>query len=351
MCERLSWCSLLHSFAKEAPLCIHAIQDDRPNPWGKGDPCMARLLRAVSTLCILMRSWSGILGPGTNHACNAKIDSNLLPMENTWLCHLSLDSHLMCMGDLTTHLPLKQGKKLKIHSATLVVALPAEANFAPRKVWHSILSYCHCNKVKCIEMISSHTHTHTHWALPSKLSASKTPLEGLAMARMQDCSSGHSRSEQSGAIPQVSCNLGSQWFALVAWCEVLGIHHLQSTITCNATSNAAEVPVLLAWLSKSQCARGAASSFGMVWLRYTRYPRYTRYTRYTRYSSTRYPRYTGHRITKISSSQWSSTTGMGKGLCWWCSSNFLKTVWAMGFAQLNAGNHITHKTCQQQGRC
>ena len=160
--ERLSWCSLLHSFAKEAPLCIHAIQDDRPNPWGKGDPCMARLLRAVSTLCILMRSWSGILGPGTNHACNAKIDSNLLPMENTWLCHLSLDSHLMCMGDLTTHLPLKQGKKLKIHSATLVVALPAEANFAPRKVWHSILSYCHCNKVKCIEMISSHTHTHTH---------------------------------------------------------------------------------------------------------------------------------------------------------------------------------------------
>ena len=63
---------------------------------------------------------------------------------------------------------------------------------------------------------STHTHTHTHWALPSKLSASKTPLEGLAMARMQDCSSGHSRSEQSGAIPQVSCNLGSQWFALVA---------------------------------------------------------------------------------------------------------------------------------------
>ena len=153
LCEMLSWCSLLHSFAKEAPLCIHAIQDDRPNPWGKGDPCMARLLRAVSTLCILMRSWSGILGPGTNHACT----------------------------------------------------------------------------------------------LPSKLSASKTPLEGLAMARMQDCSSGHSRSEQSGAIPQVSCNLGSQWFALVAWCEVLGIHHLQSTITCNATSNAAEVPVLLAW--------------------------------------------------------------------------------------------------------
>ena len=62
----------------------------------------------------------------------------------------------------------------------------------------------------------THTHTHTHWALPSKLSACKTPLEGLAMARMQDCSSGHSRSEQSGAIPQVSCNLGSQWFALVA---------------------------------------------------------------------------------------------------------------------------------------
>ena len=36
------------------------------------------------------------------------------------------------------------------------------------------------------------------------------------MARMQDCSSEHSRSEQNGAIPQVACNLGSQWFALVA---------------------------------------------------------------------------------------------------------------------------------------
>ena len=144
---------------------------------------------------------------------------------------LSLSLSLL---DLTTHLPLKQGKKLKTHSATLVVALPAEANFLPYKVWISILSYFHCNKVKCIEMISSHTHT--HWALPSKLSASKTPLEGLAMARMKGCSSEHSRSEKIGAVVQVvACNLGSQWFALVAWCEVLGIHHLQSTndLQCN----------------------------------------------------------------------------------------------------------------------
>ena len=180
LCERLSWCSLLQSFAAEAPLCIHAIQDDRPNPWGKGDPCMVRFLRAVSTLCILRRSRSGILGPGTNHACNAKIDSH---KGKTQLCHLSLDSHLMCMGvslslslflsllALTTHLPLKQGKKLKTHSATLVVGRPAEANFAPREVWISILSYWHCNKVKCIEMISSHTHTHTGHCLLNFLQA------------------------------------------------------------------------------------------------------------------------------------------------------------------------------------
>ena len=86
-------------------------------------------------------------------------------------------------------------------------------------------------------------------------------------------------------------------------------HHLQCNLQCSWGAS-----VVSLTLSKSQCARGAASSFGMVWLRYTRYPRYTRYTRY---SSTRYPRYNGHRITKISSSQWSSTTGMGKGLCWW----------------------------------
>ena len=74
---------LFHSFAREAPLTIHAIQDDRPYPWLKGDPCMARLLIAVATLCILRRSASGNLGPGTNHACNAKIDAHLLHIENT----------------------------------------------------------------------------------------------------------------------------------------------------------------------------------------------------------------------------------------------------------------------------
>ena len=73
---------LFHSFAREAHLCIHAIHDDSPNPWFKGDPCMARLLVAVATLCIL-RSASGNLGPGTNHACNAKIDAHLLHIENT----------------------------------------------------------------------------------------------------------------------------------------------------------------------------------------------------------------------------------------------------------------------------
>ena len=57
--------------------------------------------------------------------------TSLLTLISCAWVSLSLSLSLL---DLTTHLPLKQGKKLKIHSATLVVAMPAEANFAPYKV-------------------------------------------------------------------------------------------------------------------------------------------------------------------------------------------------------------------------
>ena len=144
------------------------------------------------------------------------------------------------------------------------------------------------------------------------------------------------------------------WHDVKFWESII----CKSTITCNATSQCS-------WGARvrSQCARGGATALlGVCSSRYTRYPRYTRYSRYTRCPRaryTRYSRYTLHRFTKISSSQWSShvsshcsRTGMGNGLCWWCSSNFLmKPVWTMGFAQLNAGNHFTHKTCQQQRWC
>ena len=95
---------------------------------------------------------------------------SLLTLISCAWVSLSLSLFLSLLA-LTTHLPLKQGKKLKTHSATLVVGRPAEANFAPREVWISILSYWHCNKVKCIEMISSHTHTHTGHCLLNFLQA------------------------------------------------------------------------------------------------------------------------------------------------------------------------------------
>ena len=160
------------------------------------------------------------------------------------------------------------------------------------------------------------------------------------MARMQDCSSEHSRSEKIGAVPpQVACNLGSHgllwWHDVKFWESII----CKAPMTCNATSNAGEVlqfnvgrGVLLLDLGATPDAPG--------------YPTYT--PRYTRY-----PRYSAHRITNISSTHWSShvssqcsLTGIGKALC--CSNFLMKPVWAMGFAQLKDGNHITHKTCQQQ---
>ena len=79
-------------------------------------------------------------------------------------------------------------------------------------------------------------------------------------------------------------------------------------------------------LSKSQCARAGAtaSSLGMgqeqqpVHMESIAVDVVLRGARSSHFRYTRYPRYTGHRITKISSSQWSShcsMTGMGKGLC------------------------------------
>ena len=119
--------------------------------------------------------------PGARHKSCMQCKNWFTQRENTTLPSLSwLSSHVhgclslslfLSLLALTTHLPLKQGKKLKTHSATLVVGRPAEANFAPREVWISILSYWHCNKVKCIEMISSHTHTHTGHCLLNFLQA------------------------------------------------------------------------------------------------------------------------------------------------------------------------------------
>ena len=62
------------------------------------------------------------------------------------------------------------------------------------------------------------------------------------MARMQDCSSEHSRSEKIGAVPpQVACNLGSHgllwWHDVKFWESII----CKAPMTCNATSNAGEV--------------------------------------------------------------------------------------------------------------